>query len=777
MKNYFILIAVVLYFSTNAQILEHLNTANSPLVNFKANSLAVKNLDVYISDSSKYIYRYNTALWYTDSLPDSPNGPNMVRKLIVGRDSSVYAICDSAIYKKTAVSWILKGYFSELSAGVTLIDKNGDIWLLPSQWQTNTLIRHFTDTSVNHISIKASTQQSGMCNEALINDSLVIWVSINNRTYRIINDSLISCFYPNPNQRNLALDDSSRVFAYAIFAAEDIKRIDQNDNLTGIWYAKSLPTEYHGSGFCYHNNYYSMGLNLIHPGSNIPEIIRVDPNIQNLVSSYDFVSLLPTTHQNIFYDGLIVDEYEGIWFLGIENQHNNIYCYRPAYTLKNRVAGRVFFDANANGIKEQTEIYVPSVTIRNQFGNSETKTDNSGYFEFNLLFPGNNIIVPDLGYYWQVTTPSALSIYQSFVGQQDTSIMIGIWAPSFNDLNISGSSGIIRRGFNSNYILSVQNFSLAKQYNIQTTIEIPVLLSYVAVLPQADSVVGNTLWLNIDSLDVFEIKNIYITAYCPPSVSLGTQVSLLAFISCASDTFNSNDTVDVLRYVTGSYDPNNKIAQPDFHEPLFPGEAIIYTINFQNTGNDTTFTVLLRDTIDIQLDLNSFVFMGSSHICSYSINQNRELMFLFQNIQLPDSSVNFIESMGFVTYSIKPDIMVPPGSSIFNTANIYFDFNSAITTNTTNTMIYTSVNEVQSSLRIKCFPNPVNYTLSLISETVLPKWDILLLDIHGRVIFRTCKMHAADKFEIHLPESISSGTYMLKVSTGTSTAMVKIIKI
>ncbi|MBK7572906.1 MAG: hypothetical protein IPI10_15300 [Bacteroidetes bacterium] len=34
-------------------------------------------------------------------------------------------------------------------------------------------------------------------------------------------------------------------------------------------------------------------------------------------------------------------------------------------------------------------------------------------------------------------------------------------------------------------------------------------------------------------------------------------------------------------------------------------QSINFTVNFQNTGNDTAFTVVIRDTLDADLDLKA----------------------------------------------------------------------------------------------------------------------------------------------------------------------------
>ena len=62
--------------------------------------------------------------------------------------------------------------------------------------------------------------------------------------------------------------------------------------------------------------------------------------------------------------------------------------------------------------------------------------------------------------------------------------------------------------------------------------------------------------------------------------------------------------------------------------------------------------------------------------------------FNFDNILLPDSIVNEPGSHGYVKYGIKANAGLADFTAVQNTANIYFDFNPAIITNTTsNTLV------------------------------------------------------------------------------------------
>ena len=79
------------------------------------------------------------------------------------------------------------------------------------------------------------------------------------------------------------------------------------------------------------------------------------------------------------------------------------------------------------------------------------------------------------------------------------------------------------------------------------------------------------------------------------------------------------------------------------------------------------------------------------------------LIFNFPNILLPDLNTNEVASHGFVKYEIYPKDGLDENTIIENTANIFFDFNPAIVTNTTNNIMvsqYPLVIEQQDPL---CF--------------------------------------------------------------------------
>jgi len=83
------------------------------------------------------------------------------------------------------------------------------------------------------------------------------------------------------------------------------------------------------------------------------------------------------------------------------------------------------------------------------------------------------------------------------------------------------------------------------------------------------------------------------------------------------------------------------------------------------------------------LDLNSFRLIANSHAVETTIDGNsRELTFTFDNIYLPDSFINEPGSHGLVKFRILTNDNLSSFIPIQNTANIFFDANPPIITNT-----------------------------------------------------------------------------------------------
>jgi len=147
--------------------------------------------------------------------------------------------------------------------------------------------------------------------------------------------------------------------------------------------------------------------------------------------------------------------------------------------------------------------------------------------------------------------------------------------------------------------------------------------------------------------------------------------------------------------VTGSYDPNDKKGTPKgltSEHFIYPNGIIDYKIRFQNTGTDTAFTVVIRDTLDTDLNIFSVKSGASSHNYSFKMYGPRILEWTFGNILLVDSFTNEPGSHSFVSFSVEQNKNLVDGTEINNNAGIYFDFNDPIITNIASHTVNRNVN-------------------------------------------------------------------------------------
>ncbi len=259
--------------------------------------------------------------------------------------------------------------------------------------------------------------------------------------------------------------------------------------------------------------------------------------------------------------------------------------------------------------------------------------------------------------------------------------------------------------------------------------------------------------------------------------------------------------------IIGSYDPNDKQVWPTGIGPqqlVTPGSQLKYRIRFQNTGSDTAFTVRITDRLDPRLDQTTFSPISASHpyAVSFSGDSNTLVTFLFSNIMLPDSNVNEPESHGYIDYTISPRSEVQAGSSIFNFASIYFDFNPPIKTNsvTTNFGSYSppisippkptiisivdtqlsqvmfswmDISQFASNYLIQRSPDSLNFTtIDTVENTITSYTDsipsfgktywyrVLALNFGG-------KSNASDPFTVYQPYPIPASPNIVGIDTAT----------
>ncbi len=199
----------------------------------------------------------------------------------------------------------------------------------------------------------------------------------------------------------------------------------------------------------------------------------------------------------------------------------------------------------------------------------------------------------------------------------------------------------------------------------------------------------------------------------------------------------------------GSWDPNDKRGFPKgYREEHFITDStdLEYHIRFQNTGSDTAFRVVIRDTISEFLDLKMLKAGSSSHQYDIEIYGNGIVKFTFENINLPDSTTNELESHGFVKFRISQKPNNEIGTEIYNSAAIYFDYNAPVITNETMhkigedfiEIITGSIEIYVPEVKVNVFPNPfvdaTNFEILYIENEILTGSIFSLFDVNGKLV-------------------------------------------
>ena len=221
--------------------------------------------------------------------------------------------------------------------------------------------------------------------------------------------------------------------------------------------------------------------------------------------------------------------------------------------------------------------------------------------------------------------------------------------------------------------------------------------------------------------------------------------------------------------VTGSYDPNDKTGYPigqTNQKYIQPNQQLQYVIRFQNTGTDTAFTVVIRDTLDTDLNIFTVTSGVSSHQYDFRMYGPRVLEWTFNNINLPDSSTNQEGSNGFVTFHVDQVPNLAPATEITNDADIYFDFNDPITTNTTMHRIFEGFVNVlniedltQEGKSLLIYPNPTSNIITIQGKESMNQ-NFKIFDQMGREVYKG-KLNGITT-DVYLT-NLSKGIYTLKI--------------
>jgi len=359
------------------------------------------------------------------------------------------------------------------------------------------------------------------------------------------------------------------------------------------------------------------------------------------------------------------------------------------------INGIAFYDQNQNGVYDGIDTPLPSFLTSITSLNAITFSDNQGVFEFvNYTMDSVNYSLSSIApTHFSASTPTSYQFYLDSTDNVSDSIGFGFYMDS---LIYVADGEIGMSSMNSCILAGYLGIEIENQGSLPFDAEIKVTLDdyvdyFSSSIPLA-SQTGNDLHFDVNNISMLSLESFGINTMPQITLGVGDTTKCFLEINFKDSLGNVFKTVHdtIVNPVECSYDPNFKETITDGfidEEFIDPGEEILYTIHFQNTGSAPAHNVKLIDTISTFLDINSFQLTGYSHSVGIAIDSNRQVTFDFLGIDLPDSTNNEPESHGWISYRIDQIPGLLPNDVIDNTASIYFDYNSPIVTNTTITTI------------------------------------------------------------------------------------------
>ncbi|MEH6535564.1 MAG: T9SS type A sorting domain-containing protein [Psychroserpens sp.] len=432
----------------------------------------------------------------------------------------------------------------------------------------------------------------------------------------------------------------------------------------------------------------------------------------------------------------------------------------------------------------ESDSSVPNLkfSIDNSVFNGNYISNQTGSYSIPLI-QGEFIITPELENpdYFTVSPSSVTVEFPDQISPMTQDFCITP-TDDFNDLEILISPiNQAIPGFDTMYKLSYKNVGTnALSGNLSFDFSNSAnYMSHLSSIPTENLNVNNVLTWNYSDLAPFEEREILIefnmNTPTDPNFPLNSGDELnfnASIIHTQTDETPDNNIFNLKQIVVNSLDPNDiRCLEGENILPERAGEYVHYIIRFENVGTTNATNIVIIDYIDeTKFDISSLVPLDGGHEFYTRIDEGNQVKFIFDNINLPFDDAN---NDGYVVFKIKTLDTLVLGDTFSNQAEIYFDFNAPIITNTYTTEVSEEQLSVSdfNTVNTRVYPNPVTNILTIESDTILKAATIY--DINGRAILRSKFDNSNHQMNL---SALQAGIYFLKVVTNNGSETLKLVK-
>lgn len=433
------------------------------------------------------------------------------------------------------------------------------------------------------------------------------------------------------------------------------------------------------------------------------------------------------------------------------------------------ITGYSYSDNNSNCIFDSGDAPLSGYNIyaTNGINNYWGYTNPSGYYS--IWAPTGNYTVSS---YNNTNLAACTNAYSVSVagGSTNTNNNFSYTIPPIYDVCVYTWCNGIVPGFNGYYNVSLYNSGNQSASGVAYLV-LPGIVDYISSTPMASNISGDTIFWNYNNLLPYSYSYFTVTFNTPPIAVLGT--ATIAYVNATvTNGVDANpgcNSYYYTRIITGSFDPNEKTVSPSGEGatgdiPLTEDE-FTYLIRFQNTGSGPAVNIEVTDTLSSMLDPMSFQMLNASHSYVVDMLPGNVIRWRFNNINLIDSTSNEAGSHGHIQFKIAKLNAPSYGQVIENKANIYFDFNAPVVTNTAiNTYALPMGIDEQTNAngRVNVYPNPFtdNTTFVIQSDNLNETYTFEMTDILGKTVK---EMNVSQKQFTISRNDLKNGIYFYKI--------------
>ncbi|PRX13439.1 DUF7619 domain-containing protein [Nonlabens ulvanivorans] len=459
----------------------------------------------------------------------------------------------------------------------------------------------------------------------------------------------------------------------------------------------------------------------------------------------------------------------------------NSYCSFGAGGVTSEISGALIFDENNDGC----DLMDPSFT--NLVLNA-TDGNVSGFISTNAdgdyIIPvsdGQHTITPnpENPTYWNFSPPNVVVDFptQASPFTQDFCVTANGTIEDLEVIVVPLEQA--RPGFDTDYKVVIKNKGNVTSSGTVTLDYEEDFMTLLSTNPNAGNTPSNQLSWSFSNLQPFQMEEYEFTMTLnTPTATVnplngGDIITYTGTVTgTGTDAMPADNVMVFDQTVVNSYDPNDKTClEGETIDPVDVGEYVHYIIRFENTGTASAINVVVKDEINLnQFDITTLIPLGGSHDYYTRIREGNVVEFIHEDINL---DFNNATNDGYVLFKIKTLNTLTVGDTFDNTAEIFFDFNAPIVTNTETVTVMSTASIVEvTDSSIQLYPNPANSFVNITADLGIKSATIV--DLNGRTISQTNFTGNESSQRISL-ENLNSGIYFVTIKSEVGQKVEKLV--